>query len=246
MHDHDATAILAAVLRRYEGAGLLRHQPAARAEALEFWTHGTSPEERAAWTRRARSLARARDTFGPTPAVADFLTELAGHTGEPAAAYLFDELTTGPEGFVISAAARTLLDKFRRAVGSSAYDDDVRAVADLPARRQLVEAWLTAYTTASGTEADPGDLAEAVAAELCPDVPRHESDARLTETVGDCWAPIRASRRGLCRSGSTNSSAGRGSSGPRRSPPIARTSVAVPHSWRPSVPGCGSTSTGRG
>ncbi len=212
VHDHDATAILAAVLRRYEGAGLLRHQPAARAEALEFWAHGTSPEERAAWTRRARSLARARDTFGPTPAVADFLTELAGHTGEPAAAYLFDELTTGPEGFVISAAARTLLDKFRRAVGSSAYDDDVRAVADLPARRQLVEAWLTAYTTASGTEADPGDLAEAVAAELCPDVPRHESDARLTETVGDCWAPIRASRQGLCRSGSTNSSAGRGSS----------------------------------
>ncbi|WP_405880176.1 MULTISPECIES: DNA repair ATPase [unclassified Streptomyces] len=184
VHDHDATAILAAVLRRYEGAGLLRHQPVARARALEFWAQDTSPEERAGWTRRARSLARARDTFGPTPAVADFLTELAGHTGESAAAYLFDELTTGPEGFVISAAARTLLDKFRRAVGSSAYDDDVRAVADLSARRQLVEAWLTAYTTASGTEADLGDLAEAVAAELCPDVPRYESDARLTETVG--------------------------------------------------------------
>lgn len=184
VHDHDATAILAAVLRRYDGAGLLRHRPDARARALEFWAHGTGPAERAGWTRRARSLARARDTFGPTPAVADFLTELADHTGEPAAAYLFDELTTGPEGFVISAAARTLLDKFRRAVGSSAYDDDVRAVADLPARRQLVEAWLTAYATASGTEADPGDLAEAVAAELCPDVPRYESDARLTETVG--------------------------------------------------------------
>ncbi|MGR3871517.1 DNA repair ATPase [Streptomyces graminifolii] len=184
VHDHDATAILTAVLRRYEGAGLLRHQPGARARALEFWAQGTSPEERAGWTRRARSLARARDTFGPTPSVADFLTELAAHTGEPAAAYLFDELTTGPEGFVISAAARTLLDKFRRAVGSSAYDDDVRAVTALPARRQLVEAWLTAYTTASGTEADPGDLAEAVAAELCPDVPRYESDARLTETVG--------------------------------------------------------------
>ncbi|WP_405861149.1 DNA repair ATPase [Streptomyces sp. NBC_01515] len=184
VHDHDATAILAALLRRYEGAGLLRHEPAARARALLFWTHGTSPEERASWTRRARSLARARDTFGPTPAVTDFLAELAERTGEPAAAYLFDELTTGPEGFVISAAARTLLDKFRRTVGSSAYDDDVLAVDDLAARRQLVEAWLTAYTTASGTEADPGDLAEAVAAELCPDARRYESDARLTETVG--------------------------------------------------------------
>ncbi|WP_329254813.1 DNA repair ATPase [Streptomyces sp. NBC_01478] len=183
VHDHDATAILRALLRRYEGAGLLRHEPAARARALLFWTHGASAEERASWTRRARSLARVRDTFGPTPAVADFLAELARRTGDPAAAYLFDELTTGPEGFVISAAARTRLDKFRRTVGSSAYDDDVRAVEDPVARRQLVEAWLTAYTTASGTEADPGDLAEAVAAELCPDVPRHESDARLTETV---------------------------------------------------------------
>ncbi|MFJ5305579.1 DNA repair ATPase [Streptomyces sp. NPDC088350] len=188
VHDHDATAILAALLRRYESAELLRHEPGARARALLFWTHGTSPEERASWTRRARSLARARDTFGPTRAVADFRAELAElvgleERGESAAAYLFDELTTGPEGFVISAGARTLLDKFRRAVGSSAYDEDVRAVGDLPARRQLVEAWLTAYTAASGTEADPGDLAEAVAAELCPDAARYESDARLTETV---------------------------------------------------------------
>ncbi|MBK3578301.1 DNA repair ATPase [Streptomyces sp. MBT65] len=183
VHDHDATAILRALLRRYEGAGLLRHEPAARARALLFWTHGTSAEERAGWTRRARSLARVRDTFGPTPAVADFLAELARRTDEPTAAYLFDELTTAPEGFVLSATARTLLDKFRRTMGSSAYDDDVRAVEDLAARRQLVEAWLTAYTTASGTEADPGDLAEAVAAELCPDVARYESDARLTETV---------------------------------------------------------------
>jgi len=184
VHDHDATAILAVLLRRYEGAGLLRYEPAARARALLFWTHGTSAEARAGWTRRARSLARARDTFGPTPAVAEFLAELTERTGEPAAAYLFDELTTGPEGFVISATARTLLDKFRRTVGSSAYDDDVLAVDELAARRQLVEAWLTAYTTASGTETDPGDLAEAVAAELCPDAVRYESDARLTETVG--------------------------------------------------------------
>ncbi|MET7487611.1 DNA repair ATPase [Streptomyces sp. NPDC005538] len=184
VHDHDATAILTALLHRYEAAGLLRHEPTARATALLFWTHGTSAPERESWTRRARSLARARDTFGPTPAVADFLAELAEHTGERAAAYLFDELTTAPEGFVISAGARTLLDKFRRTVGGSAYDDDVRALDDPGARRQLVEAWLTAYTTASGTEVDPGDLAEAVAAELCPDADRYESEARVTETVG--------------------------------------------------------------
>ncbi|MFJ6899926.1 DNA repair ATPase [Streptomyces hokutonensis] len=185
VHDHDATAILTALLRRYEDAGLLRHEPAARASALLFWTYATNPRARENWTRRARSLARARDLFGPTPADAELRAELAKELGgEPAAAYLLDELTTAPEGFVISAGARTLLDKFRRAVGSSAYDDDLTALDDdLPARRQLVEAWLTAYTTASGTRVDPGDLAEAVAAELCPGAPRYESDARLTETV---------------------------------------------------------------
>ncbi|NGO43493.1 DNA repair ATPase [Streptomyces ureilyticus] len=189
VHDHDATAILAVLLRLHEAAGPLRHRPAARAAAQLFWAHGTTDDERAAWTRRAVSLARARDTFGLAPAIADFQAELATamgqeKTGALAAAYLFEELTAGPEGFVISSAARTLLDKFRRTVGTSAYDEDLAALDDLAARRQLVEAWLSAYTSVTGTDLDPGDLAEAVAAELCPDLTRYESDAPLTETVG--------------------------------------------------------------
>lgn len=184
VHDHDATAILTTLLRLYETAGPLRHEPAARAAALLFWTHGTNAAAREGWTRRARSLARARDTFGPAPAIDDFRSELGEETGDlAAAAYLFEELTTGPEGFVVSAGTRTFLDKFRRTVGTSAYDEDLTALDDVPARRQLVEAWLTAYATASGTETAPGDLAEAVAAELCPDARRYESEARLTEPV---------------------------------------------------------------
>ncbi|MGW0844625.1 DNA repair ATPase [Streptomyces sp. NPDC002787] len=184
VHDHDATLILAPLLRLHEGAGPLRHQPAARAAAQLFWAHGTTAEERESWTRRAVSLARARDTFGLTPAIADLVAELAEAIGtEAAATYLFEELTSGPDGFVISAGTRTLLDKFRRTTGTSAYDDDLAVLADSGARRQLVEAWLTSYATATGTEITPGDLAEAVAAELCPDLPRYESDAPLTETV---------------------------------------------------------------
>ncbi|MFI6492521.1 DNA repair ATPase [Streptomyces sp. NPDC050564] len=184
VHDHDATLILAALLRLHEEAGALRHTPSARAAAQLFWAHGTTADGRESWTRRARSLARARATFGPAPAaLADFRAELAAEIGEASAAYLFDELTTVPEGFVISAGARTLLDKFRRTVGTSAYDDDLAALDDLGAGRQLVEAWLSAYTAATGTETTPGDLAEAVAAELCPDLVRYESDAPLTETV---------------------------------------------------------------
>lgn len=184
VHDHDASLILAALLRLHEDAGLLRHEPAARAAAQLFWAHGTTPEERESWTRRAVSLARARDTFGLAPAIADLRAELAEAIGtEAAAAYLFEELTSGPDGFVISAGARTLLDKFRRTVGTSPYDDDLAALGDLAARKQLVEAWLTSYTAATGTDITPGDLAEAVTAELCPELDRYESAATLTETV---------------------------------------------------------------
>ncbi|GHE63096.1 DNA repair ATPase [Streptomyces capitiformicae] len=184
VHDHDTTLILTALLRLYEGAGLLRHEPAARAAAQLFWVHGTTAGEREAWTRRAVSLARARDTFGLAPAIADLQRELAEVIGaDGAATYLFEELTTGPDGFVISTGARTLLDKFRRTVGTSAYDDDLTALPDLAARKQLVEAWLTSYASSTSADFTPGDLAEAVAAELCPDLPRYESDAPLTETV---------------------------------------------------------------
>ncbi|CAM5739660.1 hypothetical protein SHIRM173S_00901 [Streptomyces hirsutus] len=152
VHDHDATALLTAVLPLHDGAGLLRHEPAARALALLHWTHGATAEERADLTRRARSFARVRDAFGPPPALADLCAEIARRIGdradrdvaagaparpEAAAAYLFDELTTGPDGFVIGAQTRTLLDKFRRTVATEAYDEDLPALDTLAARRQL-------------------------------------------------------------------------------------------------------------
>lgn len=252
VHDHDATLILTALLPLYDAAGPLRHEPAARAAAQLFWAHGTTEAARTAWTRRAVSLARARDAFGPTAAVADLVAELAGAIGaweagaggteapgtrggtapaadgaeppapdggepsghrdagpsgtrdagpsavpgvEPpvpggadrgstaAAAYLFDELTGGPEGFVLGGAARALLDKFRQALAGSHYGGDLEGLTGLRARRQVVEAWLTAYAAAGGSDAAPGELAEAVAAELCPALPRYDGDARLTATV---------------------------------------------------------------
>ncbi|MFF6996082.1 DNA repair ATPase [Streptomyces sp. NPDC008313] len=190
VHDHDAALILTMLLRLYADAGPLRHEPAARAAAQMFWAHGTTDEARRDWQRRALSLARARDTFGLAPAIDDLRLELAqeitgwsGAAGTAASAYLFEELTTGPDGFVISATARTLLDKFRHTVGSSAYDDDLTALGDLAARKQLVEAWLSSYTASTGAGITPGDLAEAVAGELGPDLARYDCDAQLTGTV---------------------------------------------------------------
>ncbi|MFD7880457.1 DNA repair ATPase, partial [Streptomyces sp. NPDC059766] len=59
VHDHDATAILTALLRLHAGAGVLRHESAARAAAQLFWAHGTGAARRQSLTRRAVSLARA-------------------------------------------------------------------------------------------------------------------------------------------------------------------------------------------
>ncbi|MFF3668795.1 DNA repair ATPase [Microtetraspora malaysiensis] len=63
VHDHDAAAILGALLPVYARAGLLRFPPSARAAAQLFWTFGAGEAQREAWTTRARSLARARSLF---------------------------------------------------------------------------------------------------------------------------------------------------------------------------------------
>ncbi|WP_424922074.1 DNA repair ATPase [Streptomyces sp. wa53] len=186
VHDEDALAVLTVLLRLLAGAGLLRFPSSVRAAAQLFWAHETDEELRTSWARQAASLARARDTFGLAPAIATLQAEWATAMGAPheVAAYLFEELAGGPAGFVTSTSARTLLDKFRRAVGTSAYDEDLAALSgDLPARRGLVEGWLGSYATASGSDVDAGDLAEAVAVELCPELERYDCDAPLTATV---------------------------------------------------------------
>ncbi|MGW0393419.1 DNA repair ATPase [Streptomyces sp. NPDC003042] len=192
VHDHDAAALLRVLLRLHENAGLLRYPPPERAAATLFWAHGTAEQERDSFTRRALSLARARATFGLAPAIGTVQNELAEaiHTFTPGATdparsaeYLFEELTSGPAGFAVSAAARTLLDKFRRSVGTSPYDEDLAALPDLAVRRHLVEGWLTSYAAACGEDIDAGDIAEAAAVELCPALKRYDATGETTATV---------------------------------------------------------------
>jgi hypothetical protein len=186
VHDHDATEILTALLRLHSGAGLLRHTPAARAAAQLFWAHDVPEAERGPLARRARSLARARDTFGLSPAIDAFRAELAARMSgdEDAARYLFDELSGGQAGFVTSARVRTFLDKFRRTVDGPAYEEDLRGLPDLDARRQIVEAWLSSYAAVEDPAGESAaDLPEAVAVELCPGLERYEGAAELTVAV---------------------------------------------------------------
>ena len=192
VHDSDAAAILAVLLRLRAGAGPLRYPPAERAFAQLFWAHGTDDAAREQWTTRAGSLARARSVFGAVPAIAALCEELAAAmagfplaAGDPALAaeYLFEELATTPLGFVTSAAARTMVERFRRTLGGRKdFDDDLRAVGtDLAARHQLAQAWLAAFlSTVDDLAGD--ELPEAVALLLC-DLPRVDSAAAVSATV---------------------------------------------------------------
>ncbi|MBW1598623.1 DNA repair ATPase [Streptomyces sp. JJ38] len=200
VHDHDAAAILTAVLGLHAAADLLRFPPAARAAAQLFWAHGTDEPARAAWATRAQSLGRARAAFGAGPAVAELAAELdaavrafaernALSAPEDTGAYLFEELTLGGPRFVTGAAARTLLSAFRTALGgedstgAKEFAEDLRALGDdLAARHQLTEAWLSSFAAARCL--DTADLPEAAAVELCASaVDRRDVDAPLTATV---------------------------------------------------------------
>ncbi|MFJ2031165.1 DNA repair ATPase [Streptosporangium sp. NPDC087985] len=232
VHDHDAAAILNALLRLHAGAGLLRYPPAARAAAQLFWTFGVDEAARGAWTTRVVSLARARALFGRVDAVDEirgalgsaittFMAALSGtadgtpagngraarapgDAGRPdgrdsedvctlAGEYLFEELAGEPSGFVTSAGARSLLERFDRALGTARqeFDDDLRALKDdLAGRHRLAEAWLGAFES-------PAELPEAVAVLLC-EVTRHDSSVPLTTTVEDLLGTHpRISGRGL-------------------------------------------------
>ncbi|MDP9799706.1 hypothetical protein J2S43_008218 [Catenuloplanes nepalensis] len=202
VHDVDAALILDALLRLHAGAGLLRYPAAVRSAAQLFWAYGVSEDDRAVWTRRASSLIRARAVFGTAgPAVSQLASELGasatvflGEAGLPVeepeqvGEYLVEELGGEPFGFVTSADARTLLDRFRRALGGAAapsgrdFDEDLRALDDLAARHQLASAWLGAYLASVSSPAPP-ELAEAVALLLTADLPRHDSSAALSLEV---------------------------------------------------------------
>ncbi|GAA0926950.1 DNA repair ATPase [Pseudonocardia zijingensis] len=199
VHDHDAAAILEVLVRLHAGAGLLRYPGAERAAAQLFWAFGADDAARKSWTIRAASLARARAAFGRSAAVDAMCAELAHAIeafslgdADPALAgeYLFEELATGSPEFVTAAGARTLQERFHRALGGvdaesrRKFDEDVRALrGDLPAQYQLVHAWLSAYVTTGGGEF-AADLAEAITLELCGTaVTRSDSSASLTATV---------------------------------------------------------------
>ncbi|MEV6104020.1 DNA repair ATPase [Streptomyces sp. NPDC051940] len=200
VHDHDAAALLSALLRLRAQAGLLRFTPQVRSAAQLFWAHGTDEAQRTAWTTRAQSLARMRAVFGRSGALDELAEELALHAaafasriglttaGPAVGAYLVEELAAGRPRFVTSPGARALLAGFRDRLGGPAavkeYTADLDTLGeDLAARHQLATAWLGAYTATTG-QAQAAELPEAVAMELTADaLPRRDVEGPVTTTV---------------------------------------------------------------
>ncbi|MFD0258945.1 DNA repair ATPase [Kitasatospora indigofera] len=199
VHDHDATAVLNALLHQHTRAGLLRHPTGARSAAQLFWAHGTDEAARHVWAARARSLALARHAFGTVRSIDSLARELSQAVstfiaasgvpvqfGDRAGAYLFEELARHPAGFASRPATAALLDKFHAAPDTSGLVEALTALPDdlpsLPARYQLALAWLEAFATATGHVTSPDDLAEA-ATELCTTLPRYTVTGTVETTV---------------------------------------------------------------
>ncbi|HEX6179047.1 MAG TPA: DNA repair ATPase, partial [Thermoanaerobaculia bacterium] len=137
VHDEDATAILEKLLAMYGTAGRLRYPATARALAALFWGFFDETAKRDAWVRQAQSLRRVREVFGVVSAVDALKAELhdaierwieskgirADAYGlHRAGAYLFEEISREPMGFVLSAEATALTDALAANVRSSGHE----------------------------------------------------------------------------------------------------------------------------
>ncbi len=201
VHDHDAAAILAVLVRLVDRAGLLRYPGRCRAAAQMWWAYGTAAPDRQEWAARARSLVRARSLFGS--GTADALAELAAELEEQvtvfltttgldayrdwaagAGGYLVEELAASPEGFVTSPGARSLVDRFRDALGPDQdFTAELAALGSkVAARFRVVHAWLSAFA-ATREDVDTADLPEAVALLLADTLPRYPAEGALTAAV---------------------------------------------------------------
>ncbi|THV42993.1 DNA repair ATPase [Glycomyces buryatensis] len=201
VHDTDAAAILAEVLRLAAAAGTLRYRAAERAAAQLYWGHGSPKDEQAAFASQARSLHRVRTTFGRADALERLAAEAADKLGQwlesacpalevdsaLAGEYLVEELATSTDGFAASLRARDLVAGFDRHIGpgsKQAFDDDLRSIeGDLAGQWALAGVWVESYLAQADSEKfEAADLPEALAL-LLADVPTYDVTADLTTEI---------------------------------------------------------------
>jgi hypothetical protein len=196
VHDADAAAILGKLVPVWEGAGLLRFSPIARALGCLFVAE-LDADRRALWKRRAESAGRLRSSL----ARGEAMTELAEHLGKAIGAalggiahavgdardagrYLAEELASSSR-FTTSGGAQRTVDALLAHVDRLALEDDLRSPLDLPTRWALARAWVDAFVAQRG---DARSAPEATAILLTPMLDRTISEApteiEIHELVG--------------------------------------------------------------
>ena len=182
LHDVDAAAILSELLKLWLGAGALRHAPAARAQALLWWSQQAG-DERDRWTRQARSLAALAGLGGADRDLAARLDALCGSGG----AWLADGLGHEPPRLTVSRDAVALRDDLGAWLDTHGGRGPLTGLADLALddRLPVLAAWVDAWLAQHPQHA----------------YGRHEAVALLA--VGDAVAveassaPVRATVAGL-------------------------------------------------
>ncbi|WP_240639584.1 DNA repair ATPase [Pseudofulvimonas gallinarii] len=188
IHDHDASLILKAVLPLYDQAGVLVHEPAARALACMAWPLLQADDNAAQWPRRARNARHIARLLGQRQALEELQAEIA--TGlqrfsdthalplgaaDPgrAASYLVAELSADHPEFQFTAAARQLLDALHARLDQAHVRDDYeQALKDAGQRPgeavALVRHWLLALCADATHAVLAPNIDEAVALQLWP------------------------------------------------------------------------------
>jgi len=178
VHDHDAALILRALLDIDAGCGLLRYSSRARAMASVFWQYfGTSGDKKlmasklAGFGAIANLFPRTSQQLEYTRELRDMLTEFVETSGlfedaddsllDEAATYLFHELSTTGERFVIAKAAIDLHDGFHQHLqelkAEERFAESLKAVHKThSAAFELARDWVSAYVTSQGEQASAG------------------------------------------------------------------------------------------
>ena len=193
VHDQDAARILAAVMPSLEAEPLLRYTGLVRGLA-RLWLSELGADAVAAWVAKAVAAETAAQRLGAT-GPARRLAEEARHEIEQfveastapaahrstfgpvqidrAAAYVIDELATGPEVITASTAA-ALVGELHNDLGADGVRELEVALAaepDAVERFVLAQDWVAAYVAAEASRADRAfDVAEAAAILATPDL----------------------------------------------------------------------------
>jgi hypothetical protein len=187
VHDHDGATILRALVELETTVGLLRYHPRARALALVFWSQFSDEEKRSLLTAKLKGFGKVKALFPKTGAQKQYVAELEDlirqylhqvesfpvEFAEPAAAYLFEELTRDSDGFVISAQARDLYREFHAYLEEKFYADQYNqsleeVKCDPRSAFLLLRDWVEAFL-ATRNNPDENDYAEETAALLLTD-----------------------------------------------------------------------------